>query len=58
MEGSKFIEFFAKGHYNPCFNRIAGIRSLKYGFLIGQPTQIGGFSVNRDHLRTVLAQAT
>jgi hypothetical protein len=55
--GSTFIEFYARGHYNPCFNRIAGIRSLKYGFLVGEPTEVGGFLVDPNHLRKVLAQA-
>ena len=26
--GATFIEFFSKGHYAPCFNRISGIRGL------------------------------
>jgi len=55
--GATFIEFFARGHYNPCFNRISAIRSLRYGFLIGDPTQFGGFSIDPDELRAVLAQA-
>jgi hypothetical protein len=56
--GSTFIEFFNRGHYsNPCFYHIAGVRRLKYGFLVGEPTAIGGVSINPDHLREVLSQA-
>ena len=55
--GATFIEFFSKGHYAPCFNRISGSRGLKYGFLVGGPTRMGGFEINPDHLRTILVEA-
>jgi capsular polysaccharide biosynthesis protein len=55
--GATFIEFFSRGHYAPCFNRISGIRGLKYGFLVGEPTVLGGFSINPNHLRAILLQA-
>ena len=42
--GATLIEFFSRGHYAPCFNRISGIRGMRYGFLVGEPTRIGGFS--------------
>ena len=55
--GSIFIEFFSKGHHSPSFNRIATIRTLKYGFLVGEPTAMGGFAVNPDDLRALLSRA-
>lgn len=55
--GAIFIEFFSKGHFSPSFNRIAAVRKLKYGFLVGEPTRIGGFSINPNHLRAILSQA-
>ena len=55
--GATFIEFFSKGHYAPCFNRISGVRGLKYGFLVGDPTRLGGFDINPDHLREIITQA-
>ena len=55
--GATFIEFFSKGHYAPCFNRISGVRGLKYGFLVGDPTRMGGFDINPDHLRAILVEA-
>ena len=55
--GATLIEFFSRGHYAPCFNRISGIRGMRYGFLVGEPTRIGGFSINPRDLRTVLSQA-
>ena len=55
--GATFIEFFSNGHYAPCFNRISGIRGLKYGFLVGDPTRMGGFDINPDHLRALLVAA-
>jgi hypothetical protein len=55
--GATFIEFFSRGHYASCFNRISGIRGLKYGFLVGEPTVLGGFSINPNHLRAILSQA-
>lgn len=54
--GSTFVEFFSRGHYSPAYNRIAGIRGLKYGFLIGEPTAMGGLSINPNQLREVLSQ--
>ena len=55
--GSTFIEFFSQGHSNVCFNRISRIRSLKYGFLVGEPTKNGGFSIDPGHLRAILLRA-
>jgi hypothetical protein len=55
--GATIIEFFFRGHYAACFNRISGIRALKYGFLVGEPAGIGGFSINPSQLRAVLSQA-
>src|SRR6185437_6497329 len=52
--GLTFIEFIPRGHYFVSFNRIAGIRGLKYGFLIGEPTGMGGYSINPHHLRAIL----
>jgi capsular polysaccharide biosynthesis protein len=55
--GSTFIEFFSKGNIHTSYNRISGIRKLKYGFIVGEPTAMGGFSINPAQLRAVLAQA-
>jgi capsular polysaccharide biosynthesis protein len=55
--GASVIEFFSRGHIAPCFNRISTIRGLKYGFLVGEPTRIGGFSIDPAGLRAILAQA-
>ena len=41
--GTKFIEFFSNGHYSPSYNRFCAIRGLSYGFLVGEPTILGGF---------------
>jgi len=54
---SIFIEFYSRGHYAPCFNRLANARMLKSGFLVGEPTEIGGFSIDPMHLRAILNQA-
>ena len=55
--GSNFIEFFSKGHYSRSYSRISTIRKLKYGFLVGDPTAMGGLSISPDDLRTLLSQA-
>jgi Glycosyltransferase 61 len=55
--GSIFIEFFSKGHYSRSYSRIATIRMLKYGFLVGEPTAMGGFSISPDDLRALLSRA-
>jgi len=55
--GATFIEFFSKGYYSPSFNRFCAIRDLKYGFLIGEPTAIGGYTIEPNHLREILSQA-
>lgn len=52
-----FIEFFSNGHYAACFNRIASVQQLKYGFLVGEPTAMGGFAINPDDLRALLTRA-
>ena len=55
--GSTFMEFFCRGHYAHCFNRIASVGMVRYGFLVGEPTTIGGFAINPAHLRAILSQA-
>lgn len=55
--GSTFIEFFSKGNIHTSYNRISGVRKLRYGFIVGEPTVMGGFSINPAELRTVLSQA-
>ncbi len=55
--GSTFIEFFSKGNIHTSYNRISGIRQLKYGFIVGEPTAMGGFSIDPAELRTILSQA-
>jgi hypothetical protein len=54
--GSTFVEFFSRGHYSPSFNRISKIRMLKYGFLVGEPTRLGGFAIDPDDLRTIFSR--
>ena len=55
--GATFIEFFSKGTTLPHSTVSAEFGSLKYGFLIGEPTTIGGFAIEPDHLKAILAQA-
>jgi len=55
--GTRFIEFFSKGHYSPSYNRFCAIRGLSYGFLVGEPTKLGGFSIQPNHLREIITQA-
>ena len=55
--GSIFIESYQRGHVSPCFNRIAGIRNLKYGFLVGEASGAGGFAINPRQLRAILSEA-
>ena len=55
--GSIFIETCLLGQFSPCFNRIAGIRNLKYGFVVGEPTGMGGYRIDPSRLRAVLSQA-
>lgn len=50
------IEFFRSGHFNPCFYRMACLKNLRYGFLVGQ--QRGpGLSVCTAQLSSLLRQA-
>jgi hypothetical protein len=53
--GSTFIEFFEAGHFRQCFYRIACLKNLKYGFLVGHKNGLG-FSVDVDQLRSLLMQ--
>jgi len=53
--GTIFIEFFCRGHFCRCFNLISGIRKLRYGFLVGDPTSMGGFSIQPFQLRAALS---
>jgi hypothetical protein len=55
--GTIFIEFFPRGHFTPSDNRLAGVRNLKYGFIISEPAAMGGYSVDPGQLRTVLSRA-
>ena len=52
--GCTLVEFFCDGHFNGAFSRIAAIKGLRYGFLVGKPTSFGGFSVGPSELRDVL----
>ena len=54
--GAIFIEFFESGHFNRCFYRIACLKKLKYGFLVGQKNGLG-FSVDIAQLNNLLKQA-
>ena len=54
--GSVLIEFFQSGHLTDCFFRIANLKQLKYGFLVGQSDGLG-FSVDTTQLRSILEKA-
>lgn len=54
--GSVLIEFFQAGHLTDCFFRIANLKQLKYGFLLGQLDGLG-FSVDTTQLRSILEKA-
>lgn len=54
--GSVLIEFFQSGHLTDCFFRIANLKQLKYGFLVGQSENLG-FSVDITQLTSMLEQA-
>ncbi|NJK40026.1 MAG: glycosyltransferase family 61 protein [Oscillatoriales cyanobacterium RM2_1_1] len=54
--GAVFIEFFESGHFHHCFYRMANLKQLKYGFLVGQKQGLG-FSVDLVQLKTLLEQA-
>lgn len=51
-----FIEFFESGHFNRCFYRVACLKKLKYGFLVGQKNGLG-FSIEVPQLKSLLKQA-
>jgi Glycosyltransferase 61 len=51
-----FIEFFESGHFNRCFYRMACLKRLRYGFLVGQKNGLG-FSVDIAQLESLLKQA-
>ncbi len=51
-----FIEFFESGHFNRCFYRMACLKKLKYGFLVGQKDGLG-FSIDVAQLESLLKQA-
>jgi hypothetical protein len=51
-----FIEFFELGHFNHCFYRMACLKRLKYGFLIGRKNGFG-FSVDVAQLKSLLNKA-
>jgi capsular polysaccharide biosynthesis protein len=55
--GTKFIEFFPPEHCTVNFNRICGIKKIRYGFLVGKHAGFGGYSVDPSALRSVLGQA-
>jgi hypothetical protein len=52
-----FIEFFPQDYCVPCFNHIAAIKNLEYGFLVGKPTRRSGYEINPSDLRSLLSQA-
>lgn len=54
--GSVLIEFFQSGHLTDCFFRIANLKQLNYGFLVGQSEGLG-FSVDTTQLKSILKQA-
>ncbi|MGG6295945.1 glycosyltransferase family 61 protein [Leptolyngbya sp. AN02str] len=53
--GTRFIEFFEDGHFNRCFHRIASLKGLQYGFLVGQK-QGFGFAIDLAQLQELLKQ--
>lgn len=54
--GAVLIEFFESGHFNRCFYRMACLKKLRYGFLVGQKDGFG-FSVDIVQLKNLLKQA-
>jgi hypothetical protein len=51
--GTKFIEMFDSSYFNRCFHRLAGIKRLDYGFLLGRPAGLG-FIIDPDELAKLL----
>lgn len=54
--GATAIEIFQRGHFSPSFNRIAALRGLHYGLLVGRPDR-GGIRVDVDSLREIVTRA-
>jgi hypothetical protein len=54
--GAIFIEFFELGHCNRCFYRMASLKNLKYGFIVGKRDGFG-FYVDTSQLRSILEKA-
>ncbi|MEB3292994.1 MAG: glycosyltransferase family 61 protein [Synechococcales bacterium] len=54
--GGVVIECFAPGHFNHAYNRIAQLRQLRYGFLVGQPDRLG-FAIDIPALTQLIQQA-
>lgn len=48
-----FIEFFESGHFNRCFYRMACLKNIKYGFLVGHKKGLG-FSIDVTQLKNLL----
>jgi hypothetical protein len=55
--GMVFIEIFQRGHFNHCFNRLAAINRLRYGFLVGEPVRGGGIQVDVGRLARLMESA-
>jgi Glycosyltransferase 61 len=56
--GTVLVEIFQRGHFNHCFNRLAAINRLRYGFVVGEPTPGGGIAVDVARLGRVMDSAT
>jgi capsular polysaccharide biosynthesis protein len=51
--GAAFLELFQDGHFNHCYGRMAAIRGVRYGFLVGERDGLG-LRVDRASLESVV----
>jgi glycosyl transferase family 61 len=51
--GSTFVEMFDSSYFSRCFHRLAGIKQLEHGFVLGRPAGLG-FIVSPDELAILL----
>ena len=53
--GAALLELFQDGHFNHCYGRMAAIRGVRYGFLVGERDGLG-LRVDRDALQSVVTR--
>ncbi|MGF1494385.1 MAG: DUF563 domain-containing protein [Microcoleaceae cyanobacterium] len=54
--GATLIEFFQVGHCHQAYYRIASLKGIQYGFLVGQPEGMG-FAIEVKKLQQIVQQA-